>query len=255
MFFKDFRWNGNLKPGIEDLDPAGFFRKFVVPFPFSSTRGTLFRGFADYIKELDTFGIMQGLFVAGSFVSLKDHPHDVDVVCCFSGDAFDGLSRENADRIMPFLADDVSMLWRFGVQPFPLPVYCAGDERFAITEFAASFTMNLLGTDREDSPRGMVYMDWQAIGAALARGDFESMDRFCRGLPSVPDRRGSLYVKGEKARREHLEGIGRMMQEVAALSKAFPDVPSVRILVYSLFCGLFLILGGEDSYRAKASSF
>lgn len=246
MFYSDFRWNGNLKPGIEQQTPAGFFRKYVIPFPFSATRGALFRGFADYLQELDRFGIMRGIFVAGSFVTLKENPHDLDVVCCFSGETFDRLSSGEADRVMPYLTDDAAMMRRFGVQPFPLPVYSQGDKNFPVTEFSVDWASGLLATDRESSPKGMVYMDWTDIAETLERGDLEPMVRFCHGLPSRMDHRIPLYGKDETTRRQHLADIGRSMAEFSELAKKFPDVPSVKTLVHSLFCGLFLVLGAGD---------
>ena len=246
MFYGDFRWNGNLKPGVEDQTPAGFFRKYVIPFPFSATRGVLFRGFVDYLRELDALGIMRGLFIGGSFVTLKENPHDVDVICCFSGEAFDRLSSGEADRAMPYLTDDAAMMRRFGVQPFPLPVYSPGDKYFPVTEFSVDWAAGLLATDREASPKGMVYMNWARIQTALSAGELEPMVRFCGRLHSRMDCRTPLYGKDETARRQHLVDIRRSMAEFSELAKEFPDVPSVNTLVHSLFCGLLRVLGGGD---------
>lgn len=74
--------DGLLPAGIYSVDADSVFETFVLPFPDSQTRRTLFRRWEAYNQQLKNKlgGISLTQWLNGSFVTSKRDPTDIDLV-------------------------------------------------------------------------------------------------------------------------------------------------------------------------------
>lgn len=99
-----FDVNGYLPAGIHDYDETKFKRDFVTSFPSSVTRGGIFDGYRRHAQEIVSLISRCEQLIDGSFVTNKNDPGDVDLVCFCDKDDVDQLSPADQTQFSALMA-------------------------------------------------------------------------------------------------------------------------------------------------------
>lgn len=144
---------GHLQPAdLHQVEASDFHRDFVDTFPESKTRGELFSGWksycADFSKEVTpTFT----QWIAGSFVTKKQNPSDIDVV------NFVPASRYTAAINRFDVGYGSKQTW--GVDGRTVPVYPEENPMYELTRRHMAHWLNLFGQDRQGRRKGLLVME------------------------------------------------------------------------------------------------
>ncbi len=146
---------GNLTPyTCIRLKREEIVKYFVVDFPESTTRPTLYNHFVHYMTNLNHVlnqSVQQWL--GGSFISTKLNPNDID---CVNLIVFNERLEQNVDALMPYLLIGGSRD-TYRVDGHLIAIYLTTDERYnVITVPSINYWQAFLMNDRQNNPRGII---------------------------------------------------------------------------------------------------
>lgn len=140
-----FDRNGNLPPGVYQVSVGSFEERFG----WNSHRRKLLKGLKRAIRNMASAGVKE-LWIAGSFVTAKDLPADID-------GAWLAVSDVKVDRLDPvFLEFDpprISMKRKYGVD------FLIADARMADPDARGGTVLAFFQKDRDGNPKGIVRID------------------------------------------------------------------------------------------------
>jgi hypothetical protein len=124
--------SGCIPPGRYAADLPEVHREFVEPFAANpaSVRQVLWRQFENYLydwelaEERAGVKILLGLWFAGSFITTKAEPNDIDLTVIYDGAVMSEMEGKPGSRDLRKLAglrhrDDATR--KYGLQVFPIP--------------------------------------------------------------------------------------------------------------------------------------
>jgi len=146
---------GNLPPGRHKASVDEVRAALVDPFAGSSTRRAIFDWWTELRDALCELGALEAHWLAGSFVSDKEQPNDLDLVTVLDGPTFDAMPRHRRQLVQAMVAGHVTeALWR--CDNYPLVRYPDGDAGQVPARAVATLWTQHFGTDRDGNERGFV---------------------------------------------------------------------------------------------------
>ena len=103
MILPPLNENGLLPFGIYPIDLPLLEQRFVLDFPRSTTRRTIFEGYLRILQAVNPLNLSGWQWLDGSFVTAKENPEDLDVVTFLQADELDALSAEDQTTVLEFL--------------------------------------------------------------------------------------------------------------------------------------------------------
>lgn len=150
-----FGVEGYLAPGLHHwgLESIGFH--FVAQVTASRTRTGIWAGFGELRGCLTTLGLTVEQWLDGSFTTTKTDPNDIDVANFFDPDQIESLNEQQRKLLKAYVSGRITR------------ALCGCDSYFAIKvpeshplrqdfEIAHAYWMETFGTDRNDTPKGIV---------------------------------------------------------------------------------------------------
>lgn len=153
-----FNAYGYLEPGLHPMSPEEMKTAFVTGFPHSSTRPLIMEGYLRHYQALKHVvdGFQQ--FVDGSFVSNKNDPGDVDIVCFIDADTVDNLSVDDQLKLKALVAGKATKAIYHCDAYFALS--CAPSHpAFSEARSVRKYWMGEFGFDRQETPKGIVLIE------------------------------------------------------------------------------------------------
>jgi hypothetical protein len=151
----DFDDDGNLSEGLHEAGTEDVRDALVTPFTESRTRHAIFEWWCDLREALGESGVLRAHWLAGSFVTDKPDPADLDLITLLDGPGFDGLPRHRRLLVRSLVAGHATEeLWR--CDNYPVLEYPADDPAHAPTVAATDMWRYHFGHDRDGQPRGFV---------------------------------------------------------------------------------------------------
>ncbi len=147
--------NGNLPPGRHDATIEDVRSALVDPFVASNTRRAIFDWWTHLREALHELGGFEANWLAGSFVTDKDQPNDLDLITLLDGPTFDDMPPYRRQLVRGIVAGHVTEeLWR--CDNYPLLRYPDGDAGQVPARAVARMWAQHFGTDRDGNERGFV---------------------------------------------------------------------------------------------------
>lgn len=153
-----FNTKGYLEPGLHNMGVDEVERNFVTNFPHSSTRESIMDGFKKHSDEINVIVDECIKFLDGSFVSNKNDPGDIDMVCFIDGDKVDSLSPADQAKLQALVAGPVTKA-SHKCDAYFCPTYPDNHPKHAHTRSQRKYWMGEFGYDRLDVPKGIVVVE------------------------------------------------------------------------------------------------
>lgn len=155
MAIPEFDERGNLPPGRHEADLDEVRARFVVPFAQSASRSGIFEYWRHHRAALEELVPVDRQLLAGSFVSDKRDPADVDIITVIDGPAYDALPKHRQMLARMLIAGHYTeAMWLCDSHPvLSYPVDHPGHSRAVI---GLERYLDYFGHDRDGSERGVV---------------------------------------------------------------------------------------------------
>lgn len=150
-----FNADGYLPAGIHDMTLQQIETELVLPFSTSITRSLIFEGYRRHHRELEATGISIDQFVDGSFVTNKNNPGDVDLVCFYLANDVEALSDTKKGVLHALLGGRATRATRF-CDAYSCSMVPESDPLFARTRARRKYWLGEFGFDRNDKAKGIV---------------------------------------------------------------------------------------------------
>ncbi len=155
MAVPPFDDHGNLPPGQHDATVDDVRAALVDPFVESHSRRAIFDWWTHLRDGLRELGGFDANWLAGSFVSDKSQPNDLDLITVLDGPTFDEMPPHRRQMVRAMVAGHVTEeLWR--CDNYPLLRYPDGDSGQVPSRAVARMWTQHFGTDRDGNDRGFV---------------------------------------------------------------------------------------------------
>lgn len=151
-----FTETGYLTPGFIDITMKDLKAYFAERIPDQKTRSELFQGLHNLVAMLSELGIQNfQMWIGGSFVSVKQQPKDIDVVCLID---YNELMNVTAQSQRLLLSSDLKERIRyfFHCDMYPVAVFPKESPYRAYTENRLMYWRGVWGFDRKFIPRGVL---------------------------------------------------------------------------------------------------
>lgn len=159
-----FNAKGYLEPGLYPMDLNEIENILVTPFPHSSTRPSVMSGFRRHTADLQALVDEYTQFIDGSFVSNKNDPGDIDLVCFIDGDKVDALSPPQQAMLRELLLGPVTKASHY-CDAYFCPSYPDTHANYDSYRSKRKYWMGEFGYDRFDVPKGIVVVEQKASPA------------------------------------------------------------------------------------------
>ncbi|MET7278103.1 hypothetical protein ABZS29_07690 [Kribbella sp. NPDC005582] len=122
--------NGHLPPGRYATSLPEIEQRFVTHSQFSDSRDrrVIWAGFLDYLEEWQAaqealgIDVLHSVWLAGSFVSSKLHPSDLDITPVISQGVVDGARGQiGMKRLKKLIGHQAKLMEAYRLDVFPLP--------------------------------------------------------------------------------------------------------------------------------------
>ena len=150
-----FNAEGYLDPGFHDMTLDLIEEHLVKAFPTSNTRPVIIDGYKRHRVELQATKIGFEQFINGSFVSTKNDPGDIDLVCFADSDAIDQLIPQEQASLRALFAGPNTRATHC-CDAYFTPTVPETDSRFHKIRKSRKYWMGEFGYDRLDRPKGIV---------------------------------------------------------------------------------------------------
>lgn len=155
MPIPEFDQHGNLPEGRHPASVEEIERRLVIDFEGSRTRRAIFSWWREHAEALASLVAIEAQWLAGSFVTDKPDPNDVDIVAVLSGPDYDALPRHQRLLVTSLVRGNYTeKFWRTDTWPvFEYPEDHPGrDAAFR----ARRWFEQHFSRDREGRTRGLV---------------------------------------------------------------------------------------------------
>jgi hypothetical protein len=156
-----FNSKGYLDAGLHPMDLNEIENVFVTPFPHSSTRKIIMEGFRRHTSDLVDIIKEYIQFLDGSFVSNKNDPGDIDLVCFINGDLIDALSPVDQEKIRELFSGPRTKSTHHCDAYFCV-FYPETHPQYEFYRSKRKYWMGEFGYDRADTPKGIVVVEENA---------------------------------------------------------------------------------------------
>jgi hypothetical protein len=153
-----FNTKGYLDAGLHNMDVKDVENMFVTNFPHSSTRQSIIEGFKKHAAEIGAIIDECTKFLDVSFVTNKNDPGDIDMVCFIDGDKVDSLSLADQSKLQALVAGPATKATH-KCDAYFCPTYPDGHPKHAQTRLQRKYWMGEFGYDRSDVPKGIVVVE------------------------------------------------------------------------------------------------
>lgn len=145
--------NGNLQPAdIHETTPQELRQRFVDEFGSSARRPLVYAGWLRYVAEFSTeVGTDFRQWIAGSFITKKEEPGDIDVVNFVPADR----CTIAVDRFLT----DFGSKQRWNVDGYYVKVYPEGHPYYELTRRDTAYFLNLFSHDRRGNKKGILTIE------------------------------------------------------------------------------------------------
>lgn len=155
MALPDMDEHGNLPPGRHEASVDEVRAALVDQFAGSRTRRAIFDWWTGLRDALCELGAFEAHWLAGSFVTGKRDPADLDLITLLDGSGFDELPRYRRLLVRSLVAGHATEeMWR--CDNYPVLEYPPEDPAHAPTVAARQMWEYHFGHDRDGEPRGFV---------------------------------------------------------------------------------------------------
>lgn len=161
-----FNAHGYLDAGLHKMDIGTVEDEFVVPFPHSTTRKTIIDGYKKHSIDLLALISKYVNFIDGSFVTNKNDPGDIDLVCFIDGDMLDALPLPTQAQVRALLSGPVTKA-SHSCDAYFCPTYPETHVKFGSYRSMRKYWMGEFGYDRSDVPKGIVVIEENAAPAPV----------------------------------------------------------------------------------------
>lgn len=162
-----FNTKGYLDAGLHPMTVDDVEKIFVTGFPSSNTRQGIIDGYKKHADDLAKIINECVQFIDGSFVTNKNDPGDIDMVCLIDGDTVDALAPAEQTKLAALLSGPATKAthkcdaYLVVTYPETHPAYPAARQQ-------RKYWMGEFGFDRQDHPKGIVTIDVKAQPAVAA---------------------------------------------------------------------------------------
>lgn len=160
-----FNAKGYLEPGLHPMNLDEIEKVFVTPFPHSSTRPNVMSGFRRHTNDLLALVDEYTQFIDGSFVSNKNDPRDIDLVCFIDGDKVDALSPPQQAKLRELVLGPTTKA-SHKCDAYFCPSYPDTHANYDFFRSKRKYWMGEFGYDRSDVPKGIVVVEQKVSQAA-----------------------------------------------------------------------------------------
>ncbi len=150
-----FTENGYLAPGLHKMSLDEIEAAFVSDFPFSSTRSDIIEGFKRHLDELKAIIPDFEQLLNGSFVTNKNDPGDVDLVCFIDAEKVDALPPESREEFEALLSGPKTKETHL-CDAYFVPVYPENHPHNNNNRTMRKYWLGEFGFDRQEQPKGVV---------------------------------------------------------------------------------------------------
>ena len=155
MGLPDFDEHGNLPPGYHRASVEDVHERLVEPFGASPSRQAIFDYWVHHRRALMELAAVPAQWLAGSFVTSKLDPADMDLVTVLDGESFDDLPRHRRLLIRTLCAGHYTQdFW--DCDTYPLLSYPRGHPGHPASLAARELWSRHFGKDRDGHERGLV---------------------------------------------------------------------------------------------------
>lgn len=145
----NFNEKGYLPAGLHQATLDEFKNRFVTE-PTSETRANIFRGYLNYLSELEPLRVTIKQWVDGSFTTAKQNPSDIDLVTQWDGAKVDHDPQIQIKLNSLLNQHDIKIKYNCDVYGFPK--YPEGDPLFQETLKWRCYWLGLFGFTRGENP-------------------------------------------------------------------------------------------------------
>ena len=156
-----FNAKGYLEPGLHQMKVDDIEKEFVTPFPHSSTRKDILDGFKKHSDELQMILNKYMQMIDGSFVTNKNDPGDVDLICFIDGDMLDAMNRADQMKIAALLDGKTTKATHM-CDAYFCPSYPDTHPKYHGYRTTRKYWMGEFGYDRSDVAKGIVILEYTA---------------------------------------------------------------------------------------------
>ncbi len=153
-----FNNEGYLEPGVHTMELHDLENAFVVGFPHSSTRKLIIEGYKEHLNALKEILPSFSQFLDGSFVSNKNDPRDIDLVCFIDGDEVDSLTPEKQERLKELLSGPDAKN-KYMCDAYYCISYAENHPNFQHARTQRKYWIGEFGFDRQDVPKGIILIE------------------------------------------------------------------------------------------------
>ena len=153
----NFNANGFLDPGIHDVELSAIEEHLVRGFPTSTTRPRIIDGYKRHRTDLETLNIELEQLLNGSFVSTKNDPGDIDLVCFADADTVDRLSPADQIKFRALTLGSSTKSTHL-CDAYFCPTVPETDPRYLMVRQNRKYWMGEFGYDRQERPKGILRM-------------------------------------------------------------------------------------------------
>lgn len=157
-----FNAKGYLEAGLHPMEAEDLEKEFVTPFPYSSTRKNVFEGFKKHSKELQEVINKYVQMIDGSFVTNKNDPGDIDLICFIDGDMLDAMDPADQAKIYTLLSGKATKLSHM-CDAYFCPSYPENHPKYEYYRPQKKYWMGEFGFDRFDIAKGIVVLEYSSV--------------------------------------------------------------------------------------------
>lgn len=151
----NFNSDGYLAPGIHDATTQDMETYLVTGFPSSTTRPSILSGYKLHRAAVEALNIPLEQLIDGSFVSTKNDPSDIDMVCFADAAAVDALSPAAQAEFEKLFDSTVTKL-AYCCDVYFCPVLPPTDPNFQHYRTNRKYWLGEFGFDRQEVPKGVL---------------------------------------------------------------------------------------------------
>lgn len=150
-----FNGSGYLDPGFHNASLEDIEKHLVSAFPSSTTRQAIMDGYKRHRSDLTAMGLAVEQFIDGSFVSTKNDPGDVDLVCLIDLDVVDALDPAVRPQFEALVSGQVTK-GTHSCDSYFCPTVPDTHPLYSKLRAQRKYWMGEFGFDRVDTPKGIV---------------------------------------------------------------------------------------------------
>lgn len=150
----------NVDPHIKNVNLEELYRYFVLRFPKSKTRHSLYRNFLCYVKCLQVFVKIHGVIVNGSYVTNKRDPNDIDISPVINGTDYLSIPEAHRQVVNILLDHNNRIAQKLHCHTYkPIFYYSPDDARNSQTVEGFNTALNFWSVSSFHDSKGILYVN------------------------------------------------------------------------------------------------